>query len=236
MGNSGSSGCNACRTLAPSATSVISVKKGQREYWTGKAAGIKLRQTYAKAGQHALLKRQRYGHAKQFKRTRRETAKLRTYLARVQRDVERHAPRVERLKVMQEIARRIHAQQRHDSPKLYSVHAPEVECIAKGKAHKRYEFGCKVSFAATTASNWLIGVQALHDNPYDRAMLKPALAQVQRITGVRLTQALVDLGYRGAQHHPADGHVIVANPAAKATTEMRKLFKRRLAIEPLIGQ
>ena len=72
--------------------------------------------------------------------------------------------------------RRLLAQTRTSKNKLYSVHAPEVECIAKGKAHKRYEFGCKASVATTSKSNWIIGTQALHGNPYDGHTLGGALA------------------------------------------------------------
>ncbi len=93
----------------------------------------------------------RYARARQMRRSARETRKLKTWLGRVVRDVERKRPADD--PALQDLlgkAWRLLAQRRHDSNKLYSVHAPEVECIAKGKAHKRYEFGCKASFATTS--------------------------------------------------------------------------------------
>ncbi|HUK81710.1 MAG TPA: transposase [Verrucomicrobiae bacterium] len=89
------------------------------------------------------------------------------------------------------------AQQPHDQHKLYSVHAPEVECLAKGKAHKRYEFGRKVSLVITSRGNWIVGARAWHGNPYDGHTLGAALAQVQRISGQKPRMVFVDLGYRG---------------------------------------
>jgi transposase, IS5 family len=65
--------------------------------------------------------------------------------------------------------------------KLYSLHAPEVECIAKGKAHKKYEFGCKVSVATTSKDNFVVGSQALHGNPYDGHTLNGAVEQAERL-------------------------------------------------------
>ncbi|EPG82983.1 hypothetical protein LEP1GSC048_3360 [Leptospira santarosai serovar Shermani str. 1342KT] len=65
----------------------------------------------------------------------------------------------------------------------YSIHAPEVECISKGKSHKRYEFGCKVSLVFTSKSNWIVGVQALHGNPYGGHTLKDAINQMEKIVG-----------------------------------------------------
>jgi len=93
----------------------------------------------------------RYAHARQMKRARRCTRKLRTVLGRVIRDIERKAPAIDpQLRVLLDVAVRIQKQERGDKAKVYSVHEPQVECISKGKAHKRYEFGCKVSVAATS--------------------------------------------------------------------------------------
>jgi hypothetical protein len=78
------------------------------------------------------------------------------------------------------------AQQKPDKDKLYSLHAPEVECISKGKAHKRYEFGVKASIATTNKSNFVVGGMALPGNPFDGHTLTQALEQVRRMTGVYL--------------------------------------------------
>lgn len=200
-----------------------------------KRAGVKLRQTYERASKHALYWQGRYAAAQQFKRAARQTRKLRVYLGRVLRDVRRKAPQpAEPLQQGLAIAQRIYAQQRHDSPKLYSVHAPEVECIAKGKANKHYEFGCKVAFTSTAQGNWIVGVQAHHDNPYDGATLQPALEQVKALTGIQPTEAVVDQSYRGAEYHPTGVtvHVVARH---QATGVLQQLFKRRSAVEPLIS-
>jgi IS5 family transposase len=151
------------------------------------------------------------------------------------RDVERKLPEPsEKFKELLKNAKRIQMQKKDDKQKLYSVHAPEVECIAKGKAHKKYEFGCKTSVATTANSNWIVAAQAHHGNPYDGATLKPTIDQIERLTGVRPKQAVVDRGYRGKEHHPEDVKIHIAGQH-KARGALKKLFKRRSAIEPVIG-
>ena len=107
--------------------------------------GVKLRQSYARVGKFALIQHQRYAHAKQFKRANRALKKLRTYLGRVIRDIAR---KIEGNSVLQDVVfgpvlaltRRVRDQmQRQRGAKVYSLHAPEVECIGKGKAHRPYE-------------------------------------------------------------------------------------------------
>lgn len=199
------------------------------------SAGIPLRQTYVRLGQQALARQGRYAHARQMKRARRETKRLRQYLGRVIRDIRRKCPKpAAALRSLLERSERILRQQRHDSPKLYSVHAPEVECIAKGKAHKPYEFGCKVAVVTTSKSNWVVGIDAVHENPYDGATLSPALKQVERVTAVRPEEAFVDRGFKGATHHPGDVAVYISG-RKRLTRTLKALLRRRSAIEPVIG-
>mgnify|MGYP001492475842 CR=1 FL=1 len=144
--------------------------------------GIDLRQNYNRTAKHHLLMSHRYAHARQMKRARNSTRKLRTILGRVIRDIERKAPvSDDELRNLLAVARHIQEQQRTDKGKIYSVHEPQVECISKGKAHKRYEFGCKVSVAATSKGGWFVGAKAVHGNPYDGHTLCDALGQVERI-------------------------------------------------------
>ena len=115
------------------------------------ARGVTLRQSYVRS-QIALIRHQRYAHAKQFKRATRALRSLRTMLGRIIRDITRKIVcRPELADVFAlplSRARRVKDQrQRQRGRKLYSLHAPEVECIGKGKAHKPYEFGVKVSVA-----------------------------------------------------------------------------------------
>lgn len=203
-------------------------------------AGISLRQSYVHIAKKMLFKNARYGHAKQMKRAKSCTRKLQTFLGRVIRDIERKMGHVvsqrlqEKLKALLAIAARIHSQKRSDSGKVYSVHEPEVECVAKGKAHKKYEFGCKVSMATTSKNCWVVGAQAVHGNPFDGHTLKNQIDQVERITGLRPEQAFVDQGYRGTQNHPQDLKTHVCGKKTK-NSSLKKAMKRRSSIEPIIG-
>ena len=198
--------------------------------------GIELRQSYRRVGPRALRKQSGYIRARQMRRARRQTAKLKTYLGRVIRDIERKIKRPEaRMSELLERGKRLLAQERSDKNKLYSVHEPHVECIAKGKAHKRYEFGCKVGFVTASKTNWILGALAFHGNPYDGHTLESALAQAASISGVVPEKAICDLGYRG-HNYKGDCDIQIVNRYRKKTTrKIRSLWKRRSAIEPVIG-
>ncbi|CCF00156.1 putative transposase of disrupted insertion sequence (plasmid) [Sinorhizobium fredii HH103] len=131
-----------------------------------KKMGLELRQTYIRVGKFALIQHQRYAHAKQFKRAGKALRKLKTYLGRTVRDIERQIAGDEQLDAIFKWspyqAKTVIAQrQRQRGRKIYSLHADEVECIGKGKAHKPYEFGVKVS-VATTLNRSKGGQFALH--------------------------------------------------------------------------
>ena len=197
--------------------------------------GIVLRQNYNRKAKQLLAQQSRYAHARQMKRARKCTRTLRTYLGRVIRDIERKHPDADtELKELLNISKRIHQQQRHDKNKVYSVHAPEVECISKGKAHKRYEFGCKVALAATSKGGWIVGCRALHGNPYDGHTLDETLEQVERVAR-KPEHVYVDMGYRG---HDYQGDINVHVDKRRRGRTPRRLWrwmKRRAAIEPGIG-
>jgi IS5 family transposase len=97
-----------------------------------------------------------------------------------------------------------------------------------------YEFGCKVVLVTTHASNWIVGMDAVHGNPYDGATLSGALTQTEHLTAIKPKQASVDKGFRGTTHHPPDVEVVVAG-TRKLTGALKRLLKRRSAIEPVIG-
>ncbi len=169
------------------------------------------------------------------------TRGLKTILGRVLRDIQRKARTIqgpivdEPLGELVALAERLLAQTRTSKHKLYSVHAPEVECIAKGKAHKRYEFGCKASVATTSKSNWTVGAHALDGNPYDGHTLSGAIGQVERLTGHSPRDVMVDKGYQGHGYKgSAIVHVVRTIPK-RATQALRRMLKRRTAIEPTIG-
>jgi IS5 family transposase len=125
--------------------------------------GLVIKQSYRHVGKRLLLDASRYAHARQMKRARAAMRKLRTQLGRVMREIERKVTEpTEKLAKLLETARRIHAQQRHDKNKVYSVHEPVVECIVMGKAGKQYEFGNKVSAAVTSRGGWMVGARRLN--------------------------------------------------------------------------
>ena len=200
--------------------------------------GVRLRQSYVRNGPRALQQANRYGHAKQYRRLRREVKRLRTYLGRVVRDIERKAAgsAAQQAAFAEELALagRLLAQQKQDKNKLYSLHAPEVECISKGKVHKRYEFGVKASIATTNKSHFVVGGMAVPGNPYDGHTLKQALQQVRDLTGQAIEEAFVDKGYRG--HGETETTVYISGQKRGIKTQrLKRSLKRRQAIEPVIG-
>jgi IS5 family transposase len=203
--------------------------------------GIRLRQNYRFKGKKLLAKQGRYAHARQMKRAAKMTRGLKTILGRVLRDIQRKAPAIqgrivdEHLRELVALAERLLAQTRTSKNKVYSIHAPEVECIAKGKAHKRYEFGCKASVATTSKSNWIVGAHALHGNPYDGHTLRGAIQQVERLSGHTPDDVMVDQGYRGHGYEGSASVHVVRSIPKRATRAVRRMLKRRAAIEPTIG-
>jgi IS5 family transposase len=211
-----------------------------------KRCGIELRQPYTFKGQEAFTQAARYAHARQFNRAAAHTKKLRTMLGRVIRDTERKAKSMrldakaqERLERLLAVARRIHSQPRvraeGDPPKLYSVHAPEVECISKGKAHKQYEFGVKVGIVATSKESFVLAAQSLPGNPYDGHTLKACLEQAQRTSGIHAAQVFVDRGYKGHGCNSDTRQVFISGAKRGITPSLKRKLKRRNAIEPVIG-
>jgi len=201
---------------------------------------VPFRQSYVRKSKKAVFMANRYMAARQAKRARKKIKEVRNYLGRVLRDIESAVKRgqllSEKFAAALGKARIIHHQTLRPQckEKLYSWHAPEVECIAKGKAHKKYEFGCKASYASTNRSNFIVGAMALHGKPYDGHTLKAALRQVEKLTGITPGEAQVDLGYRG---HGLKGQtdIVLARQKRGVTPAKRKRQKRRNAIEPIIG-
>lgn len=197
--------------------------------------GIDLRQSYVRVSKQHLLKQHRYAHAKQFKRAAKCTRKLKTYLGRTIRDIQRKASALSApMQSLLELAQRLYEQERHDKNKLYSIHAPEVECISKGKVHKRYEFGCKVGVSATSKGAWIVGIQAFHGNPYDGHTLAKSLEQVARISPVEAEQVYVDGAYKGHDYQ-GTAYIHVSKRGKRLKASLKRWLKRRAAIEPTIG-
>jgi IS5 family transposase len=198
---------------------------------------IDLRQNYERTGKKVFLKQGRYASAGQYNRSKKETKKLKTMLGRVIRDIQRKCSNSEgRLTKVLQIAQDIFTQKRGDNNKVYSVHAPEVECIAKGKVHKKYEFGCKVSMVSSSKNNGILAIDALHGNPFDGHTLKDALHQVKQITGWQPLHAYCDRGYRGVARDIPETEVHISGKKKKSMkASLWKWYARRCAIEPIFG-
>ena len=202
-------------------------------------AGIGLRQTYNRLAPRLAGQVGRYAHARQFKRMRKALRRLKGYTGRVLRDIERQLDKVPegalkaRMMEMIALATRLLAQKPKDKGKLYSLHEPAVDCISKGKAHKRYEFGTKVSVATTNRGGFVVGMRALPGNPYDGHTLAEALEQIEVLTDQKPELAFVDRGYRG--HGVENVKVFISGARRGVTRTIAKLLHRRSAIEPMIG-
>lgn len=209
-------------------------------------AGIKIRQSYTRVVQQASIKVGRYIHAKQMRRARRELKFMQVRLGRLIRDVERKAGGVcqdmpvafySTLKK----AKHIWKQKRGDPSYLYSWHAPEVECISKGKARAPYEFGVKVSLATNLrksgakGKHFIVHAQAMHGRPYDGYTLKCAAENVKKIIGRLPERFIVDKGYRGHKWEDQHTKVFLSGQKRGVTTAIKRDIKRRSVIEPIIG-
>lgn len=207
-----------------------------------KQHGIDLRQSYMRVSKKALVSSCRYRHAKQMKRARKIEKKLNTWLGRIIRDIERKLTTNEALKIYftesLEKARKIHFQKKSDTGKIYSWHAPEVECISKGKAHKPYEFGCKVSITTNVnrapAGHFILHAAALHGRPYDGHTLNQVIDEIEIQTGIEPERTYVDKGYRGHKHSKG-GRVFISGQKRGVTTAIKRELRRRSIVEPVIG-
>jgi transposase, IS5 family len=198
--------------------------------------GLAIKQSYRHVGKKLLLGSSRYAHARQMKRARACTRKLKTQLGRVTREIERQVTKPsKKLAKLLATAHRIYTQQRHDKNKIYSVHEPEVECISKGKADKPYEFGNKVSVAVSSRGGWFVGAKSFTGNPYDGHTLDAQMKQVKRIVGDRVSEAHVDMGYRGHDYDGAATVHIDKRRRGRTSLHLWRWMKRRAAVEPSIG-
>ncbi|MDE2602194.1 MAG: IS5 family transposase [Bradyrhizobium sp.] len=205
--------------------------------------GVRLRQSYSRVAKAAAMMAGRYAHAKQFKRHQRQLRTLRSRLGRIIRDIRR---KIEGQPALEEAfalplgrASQIRSQQqRQRGWKLYSFHAPEVECIGKGKASAPYEFGVKASVVTTNrrapGGQFVLHAKALPDNPYDGHTLGAVVDATEVLTGCVIERAYVDKGYRG---HDAQNprRVFISGQKRGVFGVIKRELKRRSAIEPVIG-
>jgi transposase, IS5 family len=214
-----------------------------------KRCGMVLRQTFAKEGKTLRRKAGGYAHAKQFKRLARTVKRQRTIVGRLIRevrgkldsgafDVSSSPLTLASFNALLARADRIRTQRRKDKNKLYALHAPEVECISKGKARNRYEFGVKVSLAITHKQGLIVGAKRFTGNPFDGHTLAAQIVQCNGViegSGKAVKQAFVDLGYRGVDADNPGVTVTHRGRIKSMSKNERKQLKRRQAIEPTIG-
>lgn len=200
--------------------------------------GITLRQNYHRVAPKLVLQISRYAHAKQFKRMNKSLKKLRNIVGRVKRDIERkcYFGGLETPEFFTEVlakAQRAIEQMPKSKNKLYAWHAPEVECIAKGKARTPYEFGVKVSLASAAKTGFVLCSHAMHGNPYDGHTLEKTVAISQEISGITVKTSVVDRGYKGVEIK--DVSILRSGQKRGLTRTIKALIKRRSCIEGTIG-
>lgn len=201
------------------------------------ALGIKLRQKYTRVGKRFQIQAHRYAQANQWNRMRRAVKKLRTILGRILREIDRVLSETQKslFSALIERARKLyHAPDTGE--KVYSLHEPDVEAIAKGKIHKKFEFGNKVSVVRTRRGGFILGCKAFHGNPYDGHTLEEALTDVEQRLGAQISARVgVDLGYRGHGIPKTARHAIF-HPKLKRMSRPTKLFVRaRSSVEASIS-
>lgn len=197
---------------------------------------ITLRQKYTHVAKKTLHEVSRYAHARQMKRAKSKTKQLKGLLGRVYRDALRKG-RANGVNLINQplftVIDSIFYQDRTSANKIYSFHEPHVCCISKGKAHKKYEFGCKVSVTVTHKEGLALEVSALAGNPYDGHTLKEALTRAEENSESRIKVVFTDKGYRS--HGVTDKIVYRSGQKRGITQSIKKMLKRRQAIEPQIG-
>lgn len=199
---------------------------------------IELRQSYSRMLKKLALQQRFRNHPKNYKKGRKADKKIKTIAGRLVRELERKLPvgvNADDLLLFKKVLQ----QKRTDSNKIYSLHEPHVQCISKGKEHKKYEFGSKVSIITTKKTGVIIGALNIAKNDYDAHTVDPAFEQQQRLTGIVLKRAFFDRGYRGIDQVRGT-KIEIPKPFNKSLTgyqqqQLKDGFKRRAAIEPRIG-
>ena len=203
-----------------------------------KESGIKLRRTYKRVSKQLVRDTYNGNHPKRRKKANASKRKLKTIAARLVRELERKLPEGV---YSTELAlyKKVLAQEKNSKNKIYSLHEPQVYCMSKGKAHKKYEYGCKASVVLTQKTGIIVGAMTFTTNVYDGHTLEKVLQQVNKLTGRTPKTATVDRGYKGKQV-VENTQINRPEPPLKRDSpyqkrKKRKHFRRRAAIEPIIG-
>ncbi len=213
---------------------------------SAKRSGLKLKQNYRFIAKALSVKASGYAHARQMNRLKTAKNGMRRLMYKLQQRIlnalERSGQTIEDtdLHLRERLGRAIKVlvQKKTDKDQLLVWHAPEVECVAKGKARSPYEFGCKVSLATninpSKAGHFILSARALHGKPYDGHTLKSTIENVENITGSKVSKSYVDKGYKG--HDYEQPHVVYISGQKRGVFgKLKRELKRRSAIEPIIG-
>lgn len=206
-----------------------------------KTEGIRLRQTYKSELKQLMIDQRFHEHPRRRKKALAARRRIKVIAGKILRDLECKMVQPQRLRYQNQfsIFRRVLTQMRDSKNKIYSLHQPQVSCIAKGKEHKKYEFGNKVSVVKTRKSGVIIGVMSFDGNPFDGDTLAPQLAQVERITSHKPETGIVDRGYRGRKQVNGTQIICPGKPSKTGRKyqrqKMRQWFRDRAGIEPIIG-
>ena len=199
---------------------------------------IEIRQSYTRTLRKLLMDQRFRNHPKNKGKAKKADRKVKTIAGRLVREMDRKLPSSLYQGIIA-LFEKVLVQKKTDSNKIYSLHEPHTQCISKGKEHKKYEFGSKVSIITTKTTGVIIGALNIEKNVHDSKTLEPALEQQQRLTGIILKNNFVDRGYRGVKEVSGTKIIIPDTPAKNRTPyekqKLRKGFKRRAAIEPTIG-
>ena len=201
--------------------------------------GLPVRQTYTRTLKTLSLQQRFRNHPRNQAKARKADRKIKTIAGRLVREVERNLPAGSKSQSDVVLFKQVLSQKRSDSGKVYSLHEPAVQCISKGKEHKKYEFGNKVSVVHTQNTGVIVGALGFR-NEYDGHTLEKALQQTWRLTGRVPKTATADRGYKGRS---TIGNTLIQIPKpfnAKTTSsykqqKLKKNFRRRAAIEPIIS-
>ena len=203
-----------------------------------KKEGVILRRSYSRTTKNLVRLTYNGTHPKRRKKANSAKRKLKTIAGRLVRELERKL----RTSDYDELLLRFKAvlsQTKNSKDKIYSLHEPEVYCIAKGKAHKKYEYGCKASIILTQNTGIIVGATTFKENIYDGKTLEEVLTQTKELTGKYPVSATVDRGYQGVSQIASTKIVRPSKPLKRATEyekqKKRKHCRRRAAIEPIIG-
>jgi len=214
-------------------------KKIIKKCWAiSKNEDLPVRQRYSRTLKKLSFDQRFRNHPKNKVKARKADRKVKTIAGRLVRELERKLPAASKHQNDLVLFKKVLAQKRNDSGKVYSLHEPEVQCISKGKEHKKYEFGNKVSIVHTQTTGVIVGALGFR-NEYDGHTLEKTLQQTRRLTGSAPETATVDRGYKG-RSNIGDTLIQIPKPFNPKMTgyrqnKLKKSFQRRAAIEPTIS-